>query len=108
MDIPSKVHLDCFPLDPEDDGSGPEELRHSLPIANPLPQVHGCGGRWGGLSAGAECGQDGLCESDCAVYLGALTLPSLLYGIQYCSVHSLVPLPHLQRICTMRLQKVPL
>ena len=26
MDLPSKVHLDCFPQDFEDDDTGPEEL----------------------------------------------------------------------------------
>ena len=33
MDLPSKVHLDCFPQDFEDDGSGPKALlSHSMVV----------------------------------------------------------------------------
>ena len=76
MDLPSKVHLDCFPQDFEDDGSGPEELfNRSMVILYRKYMAVGEDGEDFQQELGVV--RDGLRESDCAVYR-ALTVPTLL------------------------------
>lgn len=77
MDLPSKVHLDCFPQDFEDDGSGPEELfSRSMVILYHKYMDVGEDGEDFQQELGVV--RDGLRESDCAMHFEVLTFPSLL------------------------------
>ena len=102
MDLPSKVHLDCFPQDFEDDGSGPEELfSRSMVILYHKYMDVGEDGEDFQQELGVV--RDGLRESDCAVHFEVLTFPSLLMlhsnktwhsGTHCYSINRFVPLPH--------------
>ena len=94
MDLPSKVHLDCFPQDFEDDGSGPEELfNRSMVILYRKYMAVGEDGEDFQQELGVV--RDGLRESDCVVYRALSPFTTQHAHMAQCYRSDwFVPLPH--------------